>query len=239
MIKKIIEVEMKKTKYKKLGTVLRTINISKNASIGHNCIVGKRVIIEDNVEVGNFTYFNSNKYWITIESNVKIGSFCSIAPGVHVGAGNHEYKYVTTHPILFDKYYEKKINIPKNLRQVEGLKDKEKETLIGNDVWIGLNSIIKRGIKIGNGAVIAAGSVVVKDVPEYAIVGGNPARIIKYRTSEENIEFLKENEDIMFWNWKKDDLVNHINKLYDFEQYINYLRDIKSKQGGTINEYKR
>lgn len=235
MIKSLIEFRKKKNRYKKIGTDIKTINISKNVSIGQHCIIGKRVILEDNVEVGNFTYFNSNKYWITVESNVKIGSFCSIAPGVHIGAGNHEYKYVTTHPILFNKYYEKELNIPEGVQQVHGLKDKDSITLIGNDVWIGLNAIIKRGIKIGNGAIIAAGSVVVKDVPEYAIVGGNPAQIIKYRTSEENIEFLKENENLMFWNWEKNSLVSNFNKLYDFDEYINILKEIKAKSNNPIS----
>jgi len=163
-------------------------------------------------------------YWITVESNVKIGSFCSIAPGVHIGAGNHEYRYVTTHPILFDKYYEQKLNMPANIQKVNGLKDKDTKTYIGNDVWIGIDAIIKRGVKIGNGAIIAAGSVVVKDVPEYAIVGGNPAQIIKFRTTEENIKYLIENEDKMWWNWEEDKLIKNIDKLYDFEEYIKYLK---------------
>lgn len=226
IIRKIIEINSKKRKYKKMGTTIKTINIAKNVKLGEHCLVGKRVILENDVEVGNFTYFNSSKYWITVESNVKIGSFCSVAPGVHIGAGNHEYKYVTTHPILFDKYYEKKLKMPVNTQNANGLKDKGETTIIGNDVWIGLNAIIKRGAKIGNGAIIAAGSVVVKDVPDYAIVGGNPAKIIKYRTTEENINFLKEHSDRMFWNWKKREIIDNIGKLYDFELYIDYLKDI-------------
>lgn len=225
-IKKILRISKKIKKYKKVGTIIKSFNIEENVKLGSNCLVNKRVILQDNVEVGNFTYFNANKYWITVESNVKIGSFCSIAPGVHIGAGNHEYTYVTTHPILFDKYYERKLNLPKNSQKTNGLKDKDKITTIGNDVWIGLNSIIKRGVKIGNGAIIAAGAIVVKDVPDYAIVGGNPARIIKYRTTDENIEYIKNIEDKMWWNWNNEQLRNNFDKLYDFDEYIDYVKNI-------------
>ena len=224
IIRKIVKFNKQKIKYKKNGTIVRSIDIDSNVKLGENCLIGKRTIIEKNVEIGDFTYFNSNKYWITIESNVKIGSFCSIAPGVHIGAGNHEYKYVTTHPILFDKYYEKKLNLLPNKQKAQGLKDKDKVTKIGNDVWIGLNAIIKRGITIGNGAIIAAGSVVVKDVPDYAIVGGNPAKIIKYRTTEENIDYINQNLDKMWWNWQKEEIVSNFDKLYDFDEYLNFFK---------------
>lgn len=205
-------------KSRKNNTFIKTHNIGDDFKIGHNCLISKRVMISNNVSIGNFTYLNSSKYWITIESKVKIGSFCSIAPGVHIGAGNHDYNLVTTHPILFNKYYLKYLE--KDIQRKDGLVDRDLETIIGNDVWIGFNAIIKRGIKIGNGAVIAAGSVVVKDVPDYAIVGGNPAKVIKYRTSEENINIIKQNENKMFWHWNKEKLLNNFDKLYSFDDYI-------------------
>ena len=225
ILKKIIKVGIKKKNYKKFGTIINSINIADNVKIGNNCLIAKRVILNENVEIGDFTYLNASKYWITIESNVKIGKFCSIAPGVHIGAGNHNYKYVTTHPILFDKYYEKKLNMKPNTQKADGLKDKNDITIIGNDVWIGLNAIIKRGIKIGNGAIIAGGAVVIKDVPEYSIVGGNPAKVIKYRTTEENINYLKENDSKAWWNWEEDDIIKNIDNLYDFDKYINYIKE--------------
>lgn len=224
VIKKIINVNKMKKTHKKVGTIINSLNVASSVKVGKNCLINKRVILGENVEVGDFTYFNSSKYWITVESNVKIGKYCSIAPGVHIGAGNHEYKYVTTHPILFDKYYEKKLNMPDNTQKVNGLKDKEVKTEIGNDVWIGLGAIIKRGVKIGNGAIIAAGSVVVKDVPDYAIVGGNPAKTIKYRTTEDNIKYFIENENRMWWNWNKEKIVKNIEKLYDFDEYTDLLK---------------
>lgn len=223
-IKQLFKCYKKKRKLKKINTVLNTIHIADDLKIGEGCILAKRVAINENVEIGNFTYLNAGKYWITVESNVKIGSFCSIAPGAHIGAGNHEYSYVTTHPILFDAYYQKILNIPKNKQLAQGLKDKDETTIIGNDVWIGLNAIIKRGVKIGNGAIIAAGAVVVKDVPDYAIVGGNPAKVIKYRTTEENIQYIAEHSQKMWWNLSKQEISENLDKMYDFDCYLEELK---------------
>lgn len=208
--------------YKKCNTIVKTMNIGNNVIIGKNCNISKRTILGDNVCIGNYTYLNANKYWITFESNTSIGSFCSIAPGVHIGAGNHNYKFVTTHPILFDKYYDKN----NKFQKCSGLLDKSKKTIIGNDVWIGLNAIIKRGINVGNGAVIAAGAVVTKDVPDYAIVGGNPAKIIRYRTTDENISIIKKNIDKMWWNWNIDEIIKNINIMYNFDDLILYLKNV-------------
>ncbi len=224
-LKKMINFYIIKNKYKRIGTKIKTCCLGKNLMIGEKCVVSKNVILGDSVCIGDFTYLNSSKYWITIESNVKIGKFCSIAPGVFIGAGNHDYTFVTTHPILFDRVIEKKLNLNKHIQKVEGLKDKDIITEIGNDVWIGLNSCIKRGVKIGNGAVIASGSIVVKDVPDYAIVGGNPAKVIKYRTTNKNIDFLKNNYNNAWWNWKIDELIKNIDYMYDFDKYVQFLKN--------------
>ena len=85
-----------------------------------------------------------------------------------------------------------------------------KKVSIGNDVWIGCNAIIKKGIKIGNGAVIGAGSVVTKDVPAYAIVVGNPGKIIKYRFEDSIIKELKE---IKWWNWSIEEITKKSNEI--------------------------
>lgn len=226
-INKLFKFYKKRRQYKKIGTSLNSIYINENVKIGKNCLISKRVKLEDNVQIGDFTYLNSDKSWSNIDTNVRIGKFCSIAPGVNIGAGNHDYTYVTTHPILFDKYYESKLKLKPNSQKKDGLKDKEVYTYIGNDVWIGLNAVIKRGIVVGNGSVIAAGAVVVKDVPDYAIVGGNPAKIIKYRTTEENINYMKNNEKDMWWNWEKKKISDNIDKLYDFNDYIEFIKTEK------------
>lgn len=212
-----------KLNLKRHNTILNSINVGKNVQIGNNCIISKRVILGDNVSIDNFTYLNSSKYWITIESNVKIGKFCSVAPGVFIGAGNHDYNFVTTHPILFDSYYDDVTNLDSVKRKANGLKDKDCITIIGNDVWIGQNAILKRGISVGNGSVIAGGSVVVKDVPPFAIVGGNPAKIIKFRMSKERIEKVLENDEKVWWNKSITEIASEIENMYDIERYVDTL----------------
>lgn len=204
-------------KTKARNTIIKSEYVSKDLVIGKWCLVGEGAIIESDVKIGDYSYLNTNKYWSTIETKVSIGSFCSIAPNVHIGAGNHNYLFVSTHPFLFNDYYR---DISDNcILKEKGLMDANVETIIGNDVWIGFGVIIKRGIHIGNGAVIAAGSVVVSDVPAFSIVGGNPAKVIKYRTNEENIKKYECNNEIMWWNWKTEDLCNNIDEMYDFEDY--------------------
>lgn len=217
---------------KEKNTVLLSKCVSNQSTLGEWCIVGERVLIERDVTIGNYSYFNSSKKWIIIDSNVTIGNFCSIAPGVTIGMGNHEYNFVSTHPFLYNDYYSD-ISSKCNLR-TDGLKDKDTTTTIGNDVWIGADAIIKRGVNIGNGAVIAAGSVVTKDVPAFSIVGGVPAKIIKYRTSKENIEFFNRIDEEMWWNWTTDEIAKRIDLLYDFDSYVLFMKGnnpLKEKHG--------
>ena len=96
--------------------------------------------------------------------------------------------------------------------------------LIGNDVWIGDHVILLEGIKIGDGAIIAAGSVVVKDVPSYAMVGGNPARVIRYRFKEDEIEYLKK---IKWWNKSQEWLLEHIEDFESIDLFMSRIRLFK------------
>ena len=121
-----------------------------------------------------------------------IGKYCSISYGVTIGPPEHNYKLLSTHPFI----YRSKYDIFEDNKDIE-LSRLQENLVIGNDVWIGCNSVIARGITIGDGAVIGANSFVNKDVPPYAIVGGSPAKILKYRFSDEIIGILK---DIKWWN---------------------------------------
>lgn len=94
--------------------------------------------------------------------------------------------------------------------------DSTPKTILANDIWIGANAIIPGGIRIGTGAIVAAGAVVVKDVPPYAIVGGNPAKIIRYRFSEEQIKALLESE---WWDWPIEKIRQHIDGFSDIEKF--------------------
>jgi len=120
----------------------------------------------------------------TVIQSSRIGSFCSISWGVTIGGGEHDYKKITTHDFLYNSRYGFE-NI------CEHAYDRYSHSCnIGNDVWIGANSTILRGLTIANGAVIGANSVVTHDVPDYAIVAGNPAKIIKYRFQKKTIKRL-------------------------------------------------
>lgn len=206
-IKKIIKHIWLQNKFK--NSKIMSLNINKDVIIGKKCLIGKKVEIGSNVMVGDYTYFNSNKNWSTIESNVKIGKFCSIAPGVNIALGNHNYKYVSTHPFLYEKKYG---FIKENIKN----DNEELDTIIKNDVWIGANANIKRGIVIGNGAVIGMNSVVTKNVPDYAIVAGVPAKIIGYRFSKQQIDELLKSE---WWNYKEEKLIKKISQFYSIGEF--------------------
>ena len=109
--------------------------------------------------------------------------------------------------------------------KLDGLKDKNDSTTIGSDVWIGARANIKRGVIIGNGAVVAADAVVTKNIPDYAIVAGVPARVIGYRFSEEQRKALIENEEKCFWNWDDESIAKNISVLYDIEKYISVISE--------------
>jgi virginiamycin A acetyltransferase len=116
---------------------------------------------------------------------MKVGRYCSIARGVNVVAGNHPIEAVTTNPFFFGNYHKEHFPEVVNENEQPNFKRNLGNVHISHDVWIGGHCILKAGIKIGTGAVVAAGSVVVKDVAPYTIVGGNPASVIRLRFSEE------------------------------------------------------
>ncbi|WP_447035646.1 CatB-related O-acetyltransferase [Vibrio alginolyticus] len=172
------------------------VNYEKSSKIISSKLVGKVDIEEKvtiykstilgNVSIGSNTYICGPNVFICSKVNrIKIGKYCSIARNVNIQEYDHRINmFSTSFSALRTKYNESE------LVQSKG------EVEIGNDVWIGANSTILSGIKIGNGAVVAAGSVVTKNVPPYAVVGGNPAEVIKYRLNETQISQLN---DLKWW----------------------------------------
>ena len=135
----------------------------------------------DQITAGRYSYgmIDATMYG-GIDEGIQIGDFCSIALGCRfICGGEHDYTGFTTYPIETRILHSKPCEA----------KSKGK-IILADDVWIGSNALILSGVHIGQGAIVAAGAVVVKDVPPYAIVGGNPAKVIKYRFSPEVIERL-------------------------------------------------
>jgi acetyltransferase-like isoleucine patch superfamily enzyme len=123
-----------------------------------------------------------------IRAFTKIGRYCSFAENVYIYNANHPHKFKSTHPFFYDPSFSYVESEQINRRCIE----------IGNDVWIGQNVIILASVtNIGDGAVIGAGTIVTKNVPDYAVVVGNPGKVIKYRFSEQMIRKLK---DEQWWN---------------------------------------
>lgn len=149
----------------------------------HNETTIKNIFPLEKVKVGKYTYGELNiKSWGSENEKLEIGNFVSIAEGViFILGGNHNIKTLSTFPI--------KTKIFKRVNDEVFSKGK---IVVEDDVWIGMNTLILSGIKIGKGAIVGAGSVVTKDIPPYSIVGGNPARVLKYRFSKEIIEKIKD-----------------------------------------------
>ncbi len=148
----------------------------------------------------------------------KIGAFCSF--GHNSAVVQTHYMGVTTHQFLFAswRYPEFDKLLPhKKQKQVFDEHIASKKTTIGNDVWVGRNASIIAGVNIGNGAIIGSGAVVTKDVPDYAIVGGVPARIIRYRFSPEQIEALNR---IKWWDWDDKTIADRYDEFFDIDKFI-------------------
>ena len=163
-----------------------------------------------NLIVGKYTY---GYEFIENKSLKSIGAFCSIAHGTVIVPNDHRMDWVTTSPILAVKdfgFTDRDLNM-------EYCPSEKREVIIGNDVWIGANCIIFEGVKIGDGAVIAAGSIIRHDVPLYAVVV-SVDKIIKYRFSKDVIDKLLK---IQWWNWPDDKIKENLNLLYNPEEFVN------------------
>ena len=174
-----------------------------NSFIGKRCTIERRGSVCD-TEFGDYSNIGFN----TVIRKATIGKYCSISWNCSIGGYNHSMNTLTTHSFPKNPKYGFSTNKDFYAQSVQ------KPVVVGNDVWIGSDVCILRGVTIGDGAIIGAGSVVTKDVPPYAVVVGNPGRIVKYRFNSATIEKLLKWQ---WWNWNEKVILD---KLDWFQQEL-------------------
>jgi virginiamycin A acetyltransferase len=190
----------------------------------HTCYL-KNCVTRPNIHVGDFTIYHDFDNPLAFEQKnvlyhypsnhdeLIIGKFCSIAHGAKflLNGANHTLKSASTYPFpVLNEAWDS------SLRPAEAW-DNKGNIVIGNDVWIGFEAVVLAGVTIGDGAIVAARAVVRKDVPPYAIVGGVPAREIRKRFSNRQIEFLQR---LQWWHWTPEKIRKNLDALRqgDFER---------------------
>ncbi len=192
----------------------------------------KNVVTRPNIIVGDYTYYDDDTGAERFEEHVThhyeflgdkliIGKFCAIAKGVEfvMNGANHRMNSVTTYPFnIMGEGWEKATPALTDL-PFKG------DTVVGNDVWFGAGITVMPGVHIGDGAIIAARSVVTKDVAPYAIVGGNPARLIRQRFDDELTDYLLR---IKWWDWPPEKIFANLDALCSAD--LDRIRTINKAQ---------
>ena len=199
-----------------------------NPSIKSVCYI-KNVVTRPNIEVGEYTYYDDidgaerfeervTHHYPFIGDKLVIGKFCAIGRGVEfvMNGANHRMCSVTTYPFNimgggWEKCTPRLDDLP-----LKG------DTVVGNDVWFGQNVTVMPGVHIGDGAIIAANSVVTSDIPPYCVAGGNPCRIIHKRFDDELIDYLLE---LKWWDWPPEKIMRNLEKLCSGD--LHEIREIR------------
>jgi virginiamycin A acetyltransferase len=177
----------------------------------------QNTVLNPNIIIGDYTYYDDPEDSEDFERNVLyhfpfigdrliIGKFCALARGVKfiMNGANHKLNGFSTYPFqIFGNGWEKVTPQPRELPY-------KGDTVIGNDVWVGYEAVMMPGVHVGNGAIIAAKSVVVGDVPPYTIFGGNPAECIRQRFDKDVIRALLE---VAWWNWDIEKITRNLEKI--------------------------
>lgn len=192
-------------------TIGQHVKIKESELAGFNSI-GSRVRLKK-VSLGLYSYISSN----TSLEEISIGKFCSIGPGVKNHLGNHPSRvFVSSHPAFYSP------NAAMGSFVEQGhFEEYGPDVVIENDVWIGADSLLMDGVTIGNGAIVAARSVVTKDIPPYAVVGGAPAKLIRYRFDEDEINLLQESQ---WWNEDTSWIKKNISLFHDVKEFTKAIR---------------
>ena len=192
------------------GTVIKTV-VQLNQVIDH-----------PRMEIGDFTYFGHLQelddyggflapfLFPLSPERLVIGKFCQIAHGVRfiTSSANHNMNGFSTYP--FNNFMMTESTTMEDIKAMFEVSEKKGDTVIGNDVWIGMEAVVMPGVTVGDGAIAGARAVVAKDVPPYAIVAGNPAKVVKYRFDEDVIEKLRA---VRWWDWPVEKITTNIKAI--------------------------
>lgn len=184
---------------------IKKVSFSNHNRIYEHCVV-------ENSILGKFTYVSAS----SVLNNVSVGAFTSIGPSCKIGLGIHPTdKFVSTSPIFYStkNMFKTKFTAVNSFEEYSRIE-------IGNDVWVGANVIIKDGLRIGDGAIIAAGAVVTKDVSPYEIIGGVPAKHIRFRFDEGKISFLLKTN---WWDFEESVLQKYFEKFQDLDSFQDFI----------------
>ena len=187
-----------------------------NENIRSLCYI-KNVITRPNIIVGDYTYYDDDTGAEDFEKHVThhyefigdkliIGKFCAIGKGVEfiMNGANHRMNSASTYPFNMMGHGWEKVTPSLADLPLKG------DTVVGNDVWIGQNVTVLPGVHIGDGAIVGANSVVSKDVPPYAVVGGNPVKLIRMRFDDDTIQFLLQ---LKWWDWPAQKIFENLEAL--------------------------
>lgn len=179
--------------------------ISPSSEFGHRCRVNGAVFIQNSC-IGDYTYIEAGVRVLASD----IGKFCAIAPFAQIGLASHPIERdVSGHPAFYLHTPRLGYDLVDTTRH-----DDLQRTSIGHDVWVGAGALIRDGVRVGHGAVIAAGAVVVRDVDPYAIVGGVPASTIRHRFTPEEIAYLL---DLAWWDRSEGWIRDHAHLMSDLD----------------------
>lgn len=192
--------------------------ISPDTKFGRHCRINGPVYVLDS-HIGDYSYLESN---VRVSYTI-MGRFTSVAPSAQVGLASHPIQdNVSLHPA----FYRQDPALGYDLVSAQTEHQELQTTRVGNDVWIGAGALVVGGVTIGDGAVVAAGAVVTRDVPPYAVVGGIPAKVLRHRFEEDTVQYLLE---LRWWDRSEAWWRSHAHLMRD----IGSLRDELESEAGT------
>jgi acetyltransferase-like isoleucine patch superfamily enzyme len=205
--------ELKHTAISKARRFVHFARRVRDSYVGQEAATWRRLLKQGRVVIGDHTYGIPDMWVYQGDERLVAGKYCSLR-GTFLLGGQHAVDQITTYPI--------RINWRLPGAWEDGFPTPQGDTIVGSDVWVGRGSLVMSGVTLGDGCIVAGGAVVTKDVPPYAIVGGNPAKVIRYRFSEEHIEELLQ---IRWWDWSDAEVLEALPYMgNDIEAFLAHAR---------------